>query len=58
METKKILVLGESDSGKRTALKHFCNNLIETEAESYGKTILNNKKLQYLAHPVQSDSNS
>lgn len=46
METKKILVLGESDSGKRTALKHVCNNLIETEAASYGKTILNNKKLQ------------
>ena len=46
METKKILVLGDSDSGKRTALKHVCNNLVETEAASYGKTILNNKKLQ------------
>lgn len=46
METKKILVLGESDSGKRTALKHVCSNLVETEAASYGKTIINNKKLQ------------
>lgn len=46
METKKILVLGDSDSGKRTALKHVCNNLVETEAASYGKTIQNNKKLQ------------
>lgn len=46
MEIKKILVLGNSDSGKRTALKHVCNNLIETESASYGKTTLNNKKLQ------------
>lgn len=46
METKKILVLGDSDSGKRTALKHVCNNLIETEAASYGKTRINSKKLQ------------
>lgn len=46
METKKILVLGNSDSGKKTALKHICNNLVETEAASYGKTIRNNKKLQ------------
>lgn len=46
METKKILVLGDSDSGKRTTLKHVCSNLIETEAASYGKTTINNKKLQ------------
>lgn len=46
METKKILVLGDSDSGKRTALKHVCNTLIETEAASYGKTTINTKKLQ------------
>ncbi len=46
METKKILVLGDSDSGKRTALKHVCNTLIETEAASYGKTTINSKKLQ------------
>ncbi len=46
METKKILVLGDSDSGKRTALKHVCSDLIETEAASYGKTKLNNEKLQ------------
>lgn len=46
METKKILVLGESDSGKRTALNHVCSNLVETEAASYGKTTINNKKLQ------------
>jgi Predicted GTPase len=46
METKKILVLGESDSGKRTALNHVCSNLVETKAASYGKTTINNKKLQ------------
>lgn len=46
METKKILVIGESDSGKRTALKHVCNSLVETEAASYGKTIINHEKLQ------------
>lgn len=46
METKKILVLGDSGSGKKTALKHICNNLVKTESASYGKTILNNKKLQ------------
>jgi uncharacterized protein len=46
METKKILVLGDSDSGKRTALKQVCNNLIETEAASYGKITINSKKLQ------------
>ena len=46
METKKILVLGDSDSGKRTILKHICSNLIETEAASYGKTATSNKKLQ------------
>jgi len=46
METKKILVLGDSDAGKRTALKYICNNLVETEAASYGKTTLNHKKLQ------------
>jgi uncharacterized protein len=46
METKKILVLGDSGSGKKTALKHICNNLVKTESASYGKTTLNNKKLQ------------
>jgi len=46
METKKILVLGDAGSGKKTALEHICKNLVKTEAASYGKTIVNNKKLQ------------
>lgn len=46
MEIKKILVLGNSGSGKKTALKHVCNNLVKTDSASYGKTIINNEKLQ------------
>jgi len=46
METKKVLVLGDSGTGKKTALEHICNDLIETESASYGKTTLNQKKLQ------------
>ena len=46
MEIKKILVLGDAGSGKKTALEHICKNLVKTEAASYGKTIVNNKKLQ------------
>lgn len=46
METKKILVLGNEGSGKKTALKHVCNNLVKTDFASYGKTIINNEKLQ------------
>jgi hypothetical protein len=46
METKKILVLGDADSGKKTALEYICTDLVKTEAASYGKTKMNNKKLQ------------
>ncbi|HML05754.1 MAG TPA: ADP-ribosylation factor-like protein [Methanobacterium sp.] len=45
METKKILVLGDSESGKKTALEHICDNLIKTEAVSYGKALMNSKKI-------------
>lgn len=46
MEVKKILVLGESSSGKKTALEQVCSDLVKTESASYGKTIIENKKLQ------------
>lgn len=45
METKKILVLGDSESGKKTALEYICNDLVKTEAASYGKTSMKSKKL-------------
>ncbi len=54
METKKILVLGDSGSGKKTALEHVCNNLVKAESASYGKTTLNHKKLQIFS-PSGSD---
>lgn|GEM_PF-4570902 len=30
MEIKKNLVLGDADSGKKTALEHICNDLVKT----------------------------
>lgn len=46
MDTKKILVIGDSESGKRTALQHICKHLVITESASYGKTEVNNQKIQ------------
>ncbi|BDZ70577.1 GTP-binding protein [Methanobacterium petrolearium] len=54
MEIKKILMLGNSGAGKKTALKHMCNNLKKTASASYGKTIINNKKLQIFS-PSRAD---
>jgi hypothetical protein len=45
VETKKILVLGDESSGKKTALEHICSDLVITESASFGKTIMNNMKL-------------
>lgn len=54
MEIKKILMLGNSGAGKKTALKHVCKNLKKTDSASYGKTIINNKKLQ-IFNPTGAD---
>lgn len=45
METKKILVLGNSGSGKKTALKHLCHSILENDSAICGKITIYNKKL-------------
>ncbi|MGB9980400.1 GTPase [Methanobacterium sp.] len=51
MEVKKIIVLGDSDSGKTTALEHICENLTKTTALDYGKTLINGKKTYFFCSP-------
>lgn len=43
MDIKKIMVLGASGSGKRTALKHLINENIKIEIYDYGKAIIGGK---------------
>ena len=51
MEVKKIIVLGDSNSGKTTALEHICENLTKTAALDYGKTLINGKKAYFFCSP-------
>ena len=48
---KKIIVLGDSGSGKTTALKNICENLTETTALDYGKALINGKKAYFFCSP-------
>ncbi|MBI5681532.1 MAG: 50S ribosome-binding GTPase [Methanobacterium sp.] len=50
-EVKKIVILGTSNSGKTTALKHICSDMIKTTALDYGKTVINNKKTHFFSSP-------
>lgn len=47
MEVKKIIVLGDSGSGKTTALENICENLTETTALDYGKALINGEKTYF-----------
>lgn len=49
MDTKKIMILGASGSGKTTTLKHICKNMVKTTAMDYGKTTLNGKKIHFFS---------
>ncbi len=51
MEAKKIIVLGDSDSGKTTALEYICENLTKTTALDYGKALINDKKAYFFCSP-------
>ena len=51
MEAKKIIVLGDSDSGKTTALEHICKNITKTTALDYGKALINDKKAHFFCSP-------
>ena len=46
MEIKKILMWGNSGSGKKTALKHLCHSLVENDSVIYGKITIYNEKLE------------
>lgn len=47
MEVKKIIILGDSESGKTTVLNHICSNMVKTTALDYGKIIINGKKVHF-----------
>jgi ribose 1,5-bisphosphokinase PhnN len=49
MEIKKILMLGNSGAGKKTALQTYCNNLKKLLLQVMERTIINNKKLQIIS---------
>ena len=51
METKKIIILGDTDSGKTTALDYICENLTKTTALDYGKALINDKKVYFFCSP-------
>ena len=51
MEVKKIIVLGDSGSGKTTALEKICENLTKTTALDYGKALIHGKKTYFFCSP-------
>lgn len=51
MEVKKVIVLGDSSSGKTTALENICENLVKTTALDYGKALIHGKKVCFFCSP-------
>ncbi len=51
MEVKKIIVLGDPNSGKTTALEYICENLTKTTALDYGKALIHGKKAYFFCSP-------